>query len=213
MTLARRHWLSGREGIWGGARGLLRRTLAVTVLIVSGCGYHFAGGGRTFDAGLRTIGVRTFANETREIGVEKLLAMAIEREFVLRGSLKVAAAEEGDLQLTGTVRVAEDRPVAFNHEDEPLIYQTVLALDLELRRRDSGAIIWQVRGLRVTDDYESVASVVVTTSSDFRRSTLNPEDLGGFTDIQLAETRRRETLERMIGTLAREVYDQIMEDF
>jgi hypothetical protein len=121
--------------------------------------------------------------------------------------------DESDLQLTGTVRAAEDRPVAFNRDDEVLIYQTVLALDLELRRRDSGAVVWRVHGLRVIDDYESVASVVVTTSSEFRSFTLNPEDLGGFTDVQLAETRRRETLERMIATLARDVYDQIMEDF
>ena len=42
---------------------------------------------------------------------------------------------------------------------------------------------------------------------------MNPEDLGGFTDVLLAETRRRETLERMVGNLARDVYDQIMEDF
>ncbi|MEO6027776.1 MAG: LPS assembly lipoprotein LptE, partial [Candidatus Binatia bacterium] len=158
-------------------------------------------------------GVKTFANETREIGVEKRLAMAIEREFVIRGPLKVAKVDESDLQLTGTVKSAEDRPVAFNRDDEVLIYQTVLALDLELRRRDTGKLVWQVHGMRVADDYESVASVVVTTSSDFRSSTLNPEDLGGFTDVQLAETRRRETLERMIGNLAHDVYDQIMEDF
>jgi len=80
-------------------------------------------------------------------------------------------------------------------------------------RREGGKLVWKVHGLRVADDYESVASVVVTTSSDFRKSTLNPADLGGFTDIQLAETRRRETLERMIGNLARDVYDSIMEDF
>jgi hypothetical protein len=183
------------------------------MLAWAGCGYQFAGGGRTFDPALRTIGVKTFANETREIGVEKRLAMAIEREFVIRGPLKVADVDESDLQLTGTVKSAEDRPVAFNRDDEVLIYQTVLALDLELRRRDNGKLLWRVHGLRVADDYESVASVVVTTSSEFRSSTLNPEDLGGFTDIQLAETRRRQTLERMIGTLARDVYDQIMEDF
>jgi len=187
--------------------------LVVVMLVSVGCGYQFAGGGRTFDAGLRTIGVKTFANETREIGVEKRLAMAIEREFVMRGPLKVAKVDESDLQLTGTVKSAEDRPVAFNRDDEVLIYQTVLALDLELRRRDTGKLVWQAHGMRVADDYESVASVVVTTSSDFRGSTLNPEDLGGFTDVQLAETRRRETLERMIGNLAHDVYDQIMEDF
>lgn len=191
------------------AHGVLLTAMLVSV----GCGYQFAGGGRTFDPGLRTIGVKSFANETREIGVEKRLAMAIEREFVIRGPLKVAKFDESDLQLTGTVKTAEDRPVAFNRDDEVLIYQTVLALDLELRRRDTGKLVWQVHGMRVADDYESVASVVVTTSSDFRSSTLNPEDLGGFTDIQLAETRRREMVERMIGNLAHDVYDQIMEDF
>ena len=189
-------------------------TGALAVLFaVAGCGYHFAGGGHTFDAGTRTIGVRVFANETREVGVEKRLAMAIEREFVLRGPLRVQKADDSDLVLTGTVTTAEDRPVAFNRDDEVLIYQTVLALDLELRRRDTGKVVWKTHGMRVSDDYESVASVVVTTSSDFRKSTLNPEDLGGFTDIQLAETRRREMMERMIGNLARDVYDQIMEDF
>ena len=185
----------------------------IALVLAAGCGYQFAAGGRTFDPGVHTIGVRTFANETREIGVEKRLAMAIEREFVLRGPLKVAKSDESDLVLTGTVKTAEDRPVAFNRDDEVLIYQTILSLDLDLRRRDNGKLVWKVRGLRVADDYETVASVIVTTSSDFRKGTLNAEDLGGFTDIQLAETRRRETLERMIGNLARDVYDQIMEDF
>ena len=186
---------------------------AVALATAGGCGYQFAAGGRQFDAGIRTIGFRTLTNQTREIGVEKRLAMAIEREFVIRGPLKVADVDESDLQLVGTVKAAEDRPVAFNRDDEVLIYQTVLSLDLELRRREGGAVIWRVQNLRVTDDYESVASVIVTTSSDFKKSTLNPEDLGGFTDVQLAETRRRETLERMVETLARDVYDQIMEDF
>ncbi len=187
--------------------------LGVAIATAAGCGYQFAAGGRQFDAGIRTIGIRTLTNQTREIGVEKRLAMAIEREFVIRGPLKVADVDESDLQLTGTVKAAEDRPVAFNRDDEVLIYQTVLSLDLELKRREGGAVVWRVQNMRVTDDYESVASVIVTTASDFRSSTLNPEDLGGFTDVQLAETRRRETLERMIATLARDVYDQIMEDF
>lgn len=187
--------------------------LMAVAVAITGCGYQFAAGGRQFDAGIRTIGVKTFANQTREIGVEKKLAMAIEREFVIRGPLKVADVDESDLQLTGTVKAAEDRPVAFNRDDEVLIYQTVLSLDLELRKREGGAIVWRVQGLRVTDDYESVASVIVTTSSEFRSGTLNPEDLGAFTDVQLAETRRRETLDRMISNLARDVYDQIMEDF
>lgn len=192
-----------------------RLTLALlAALCAAGCGYRFGSGGRAFAPELRTIGVEALANDTREAGLEKRVALAIEREFAMRGPFRIAATPaEGDLLLSGSLRQAVDRPVAFNSKDEVLTYQTVLALDLELRRRDTGALVWQTKGLRETGDFETVASVIITTSSDFRRSTLNAEDLGAFTDIQLAESRRRETLDRMLRTLARDVYAQIMEDF
>ncbi len=184
------------------------------VLLAGGCGYHFTDGGRTFTPELRTLGVATFVNETREIGIEKRLALAIEREFSMRGPLKVVNdPSAGDLVLSGKVKEVQDRPTAFNREDEVLIYQTTLALDLELRRRDNHELVWEAHNLRAASDYESVASVIVTTSSEFRRSTLNPEDLGAFTDIQLAESRRRQAVERIVASLARDVYQQVMEDF
>jgi hypothetical protein len=186
----------------------------LAALCVAGCGYGFGRGGRVFAPELRTLGVEALSNDTREAGLEKRIALAIEREFAMRGPFHIASTpDEGDLLLSGAVRQAVDRPVAFNSKDEVLTYQTVLALDLELRRRDTGALLWQAKGLRETGDFETVASVIVTTSSDFRRSTLNAEDLGAFTDIQLAESRRRETLDRMLRSLAHDVYDQIMEDF
>ncbi len=195
------------------ARG--RGAACVGLLVVlAGCGYQFAGSATRFAPELKTMGVLTFTNETREIGIEKRLAFAIEREFAIRGRLRIASrADQGDLVLSGTVRLAEDRPVSFNRNDEVLIYETLLALDLELRRRDTNELLWQARGLRGAGDYESVASVIVTTSSEFRSATLNAEDLGGFTDIQLAESRRRQALEQIVRTLARDIYDQIMEDF
>lgn len=197
----------------GGRHTAIGVLALVLALGTSACGYHFVGEGRSFGNDVHTIGVQTFANETREIGIEKRLAFAIEREFTIRGPLKVAdTPTEGDLLLSGTVRFAEDRPVAFNKDDEVLIYQTTLALDLQLKRRN-GQVVWQARDLRGIGDYESVASVIVTTSSQFRSSTLNASDLGGFTDIQLAESRRKDAIGRIVGGLARDVYDQIMEDF
>jgi Lipopolysaccharide-assembly len=188
--------------------------MVVALGVLTGCGYHFAGTGRSFAPDIRTIGIETFVNETREHGVEKRLALAIEREFTIRGPLRVASVPaEGDLVLSGRVHTAMDRPVAFNREDEVLIYETTVILDLELRRRATGELVWQVQNMRGVEDYESVPSVVVTTSSDFRSSTLNAEDLGGLTDIQLAESRRRRSLDRIVANLAADVYNQIMEDF
>jgi len=196
-------------------RGMRARAIGALALFgVAGCGYGFNAGGRTFAPELRTIGVEALENDTREAGLEKQVALAIEREFAMRGPFHIASKpSEGDLLLSGTLRQAVDRPVAFNSKDEVLTYQTLLTLDLELRRRDTGALIWAAKGLRETGDFESVASVIVTTSSEFRSSTLNAEDLGAFTDIQLAESRRRETRARLLQSLAHDVYDQIMEDF
>ena len=186
----------------------------LAVVVATGCGYHFTGTGRSFAPEVHTLGVEALINDTREFGLEKRIALALEREFAMRGPLRIAASPSaGDLVLSGRIRQAEDRPVAFNRNDEVLVYHTVVALDLDLRRRETGDIVWQARGLRATGDYETVASVIVATSSEFRSSTLNAEDLGAFTDIQLAESRRRQMMERMIGGLARDVYDQIMEGF
>ena len=194
-------------------RAVAPLVLAVAVA-AAGCGYGFNVGARTFAPELRTIGVEALENDTREAGLEKRIALAIEREFAMRGPFRIASTPStGDLVLSGTVRQLVDRPVAFNSKDEVLTYQTLLLLDLELRRRDSGALVWAAKGLREIGDFESVASVIVTTSSEFRRTTLNAEDLGGFTDIQLAESRRRDAIERVLRTLAHDVYDQIMEDF
>jgi hypothetical protein len=188
--------------------------VALVGAVAAGCGYGFNPGGRTFAPELHTIGVEALANDTREAGLEKKVALAIEREFAMRGPFRIASTpSQGDLLLSGTLRQAVDRPVAFNSKDEVLTYQTLLTLDLELRRRDTGQLIWQAKGLRETGDFESVASVIVTTSSEFRSSTLNAEDLGAFTDIQLAESRRRETQARLLQSLAHDVYDQVMEDF
>jgi hypothetical protein len=192
----------------------IRAYAALALALAAGCGYGFNNGGRTFAPELHTIGVEALSNDTREAGLEKKIALAIEREFAMRGPFRIASnPAQGDLLLSGTLRQAVDRPVAFNSKDEVLTYQTMFMLDLELRRRDTGQLIWQAKGLRETGDFESVASVIVTTSSEFRSSTLNAEDLGAFTDIQLAESRRRQTQERLLQSLAHDVYDQIMEDF
>lgn len=181
---------------------------------LAGCGYGFTGGGRQFAPELRTISVRSFENRTREVGIEKRIAFAIEREFGMRGPLRVVnGPADGDLVISGRVWETADRPVAFNRNEEALVNQAAVSLDVELRRRDSGALVWQGRGLRSTGDYESVAAAVITTSPEFRGATLNAGDLGGFTDIQLAESRRQQAIERIVGSLARDVYERIMEDF
>lgn len=187
--------------------------LALVAWTVAGCGYHFAGTGNRLPADVRTIGFGPVRNSTREVGIEKQFLEALEDEVAGRGRLKVESANQADAVLSGTVRDYLSRPVAFSSNDVVLQYQASVAVDLELRRRDDGKLLWKTIGQRETQDYSAVPGVVVTSSSQFQRSTLNARDLGQFTDIQLSEGQRREANEKLIESLSREVYNQMMEDF
>jgi hypothetical protein len=150
-------------------------------------------------------------NETLEVGVEKGLQWALEREFRTRGGILVA--EDGEGVVNVTLRRLDLRPLSFDQKDQVLEYEAALVFDVSLTHRDTGQTLWQANNLRVTEDYSAVPQVVVTTSPKFLQGTLNPEDLSGLTDIQFSETQRSLAVERLFAVAAREVYLRLGENF
>jgi Lipopolysaccharide-assembly len=195
---------------------LARFALSVTIAsaaVSPGCGYHFVGTGSRLPPEIRTISFGPIQNATREVGLEKQLVEAIEDEVTSHGRLDVVSAGKGDVVLTGVVRDYRSRPVAFSSNDEALQYQAIVIVDLDLRRRDNGKLLWKAIGQRQTQDYSAVPGVVVTSSSQFQQSTLNAANVGQFTDIQLSESQRRQANDALLENLARDIYNQMMEDF
>jgi hypothetical protein len=196
---------------WARTRGFV--TVAMALGWLAGCGYQFAGTGNRLPSDIRTVSLGPIQNSTREVGIEKQLLEALEDEVTSHGRLKVVPAGEGDAQMTGIVRYYVSRPVSFNSNDEALQYQATVAVDLDLRRRDNGKLLWKTVSQRETQDYSAVPDTVVTSSSQFQRSAVSTKAIPQFTDIQLSESTRREANERLIEQLAREVYNSMMEDF
>jgi Lipopolysaccharide-assembly len=199
------------------SRTATRRSAALVaggwLWIAAGCGYNFAGTGNRLPADVHTISIGPIQNSTREVGLDKQLSEALEDEVVSRGRLKVVPQGQGEAVLAGTIRNYLNRPISFSARDEALQYQASLDVDLELRRTDNGKLLWKSQGQRAAQDYSAVPGVVVTTSSQFQSTTLNPQNVNQFTDISLSESQRRQANEAMIETLARDVYNQMMEDF
>ncbi len=192
-------------------RGLL---IAIALLGIDGCGYRLGSGVRVFPSDVATIAIEAGENATMEAGFEKELALALEREFRRRGPLRVTNdPESGDIIVRCSVRSLDERPIAFNRNDEAVEYRATVMVDITMSRRGSGEVLWQAKGLSLAADYSSVASSVVTTSADFRARPLGASDVFAMTDIQLAESERRRALDRLSGRLAREIYSQLMEDF
>ena len=186
----------------------------VVLTVVGGCGYQFSGQSSFLPKDVRTIYVEPFINRSRDIGVEKEMTSALRSEFYRRGQLRVVdQAEQADAILSGVVRSFDKSVVSVNRKDEVLQYESVMTLDVTLRRREPDEILWRGPGTRLTESYSGSRAAVVTTSSDFRTGTLNSSDVRRMTDIQLTESQDREARSQLIERFARELHHRLMEMF
>jgi hypothetical protein len=160
------------------------------------------------------LSVGPFENESREFGLDRRLMFALEGEFFRRGLLRVVEDPDGgEAVLSGTIRSFTTRPVAFDSRDEALQYEAEMTLDAELKRRDDGAVLWKASGMTAIEDYVVARSVVVPSSSQFQRGTLDLDDLNALTNIQLAETEKRLAINRLVGSIVVDLHDRLLDDF
>jgi len=188
--------------------------LALLGVLPLACGYHLAGTEVQLPEGVRSVRVGEFNNRSRQFGLDRELSLALEREFYRRGVLRVEEdPEAGDSELAGTIRSFKVRPVAFDAQDEALEYEAELILDVTLRRRSDGVVLWKASGLTEMEDYSVAARIVVPSTSQFQQGTLAVDDLQRLTDIQLAETEKQLAIERLVQSLARDVHERILDGF
>jgi hypothetical protein len=190
-------------------------TVAVLLLGLADCGYHFPGEGRTLPGGATSIYIAKFDNRTRDAGLENFLLESLQAEIARRGQFVLAKERaEAQLALEGSILSLETRPVAFSSNDEAVQYQTFITISAALKNTKSGATAWRVSSLRESDSYGAVANTVVTDSPSFLpNSGLNPNDLAQLSDVQLSESQQSEALDRVLENTSRDLYNAMVEDF
>ena len=186
----------------------------MTVAPLGGCGYQFVGESSLLPKEARTIYVEPFVNRSRNVGLDKELTTALRGEFYRRGQLKIVeSAEQADLILSGVIRSLDSTVASVNRDDEVLQYESLLIMDVTLRRREPNEILWRGQGVRLNQVYAGSRAAVVTTSSAFRTGTLNSTDVSQLTDIQLTELDRRAIRDRLMEQFARELHQRVTEMF
>ena len=186
----------------------------VLASFITGCGYQFVGDSSLLPKDAHTIYVEPFLNRSRDVGMEKELTTALRSEFYRRGPLQVVdQSEQADVIVSGVVRSLESTVASVNREDEVLQYESVLNLDVTLRRREPNEILWRGQGLRLNDVFGGSRAAVVTTSSKFRTGTLNAADVRRMTDVQLTEVERSSLRSELMERFAKDLHQRIMEMF
>lgn len=157
--------------------------LALSALLAWGCGY------RLLDAPAELppdIEIGMLENRSSSPGVERMLTDALHEEFARRGQLTPhyddAAA---GLVLQGVVREVSVRHTAYSTVGLALEDQVELVVDVSVRRRADGRVLWRRDNWRELERF--------TSSSDF----------------QVWHTNRQQALRRLTAELASQVHDEL----
>jgi hypothetical protein len=139
--------------------------MVLTALLLTGCGYHFAGGEESVAPALRTVFVDVFTNRTGEVYAENIFRTAFISRFVQEGRFKAARSRgEADVICRGTVRSLQSSPLSYKVTNLSAEDRITVTLEIAFEERESGRLIWADKAFMASGEYP-VTTVGVTESS------------------------------------------------
>ena len=135
------------------------------VLISAGCGYRLAGKDNPMLAGINTIAVPYFKNDTFEAGIESVFTSVFANEFINSKRLQVVSVDQADVILRGTIKNFREQSISYNQDKKALEYRVFVTLDLSLEKRDTGEVLWKRKRLVDNEEYQ-VSNYITVTQAD-----------------------------------------------
>ncbi|MGV8075391.1 MAG: LPS assembly lipoprotein LptE [Syntrophobacteraceae bacterium] len=173
--------------------------LAISLLMVAGCGYHFTGEGSGPRPGIKTVAIPIFENTTSQPELGSQFAGALRREFMQKGPYKVVSAEDADVIFRGRVTKIETTAVAHHefkdHYNRRQTLQSRIYVTLDIRCEDprNGTVVWQ--------------------DPNFTYFRVYRESQSSDEDPMVAFDNRRDAMEFLANEMAIRIHDRFLNDF
>lgn len=117
--------------------------LGITLLL-SGCGYRFAGAAGNRMASGQSLWVAFIVNETASPTAQTVIRRALlDEAHVMRGMPPAGGAASADMQVSGTLRSYSVKAVSYTAIDRAREYRLTIEVELELRRPGAEAPLWK----------------------------------------------------------------------
>jgi hypothetical protein len=129
-------------------------TLVVSLVVLSGCGYHFSGEGPTPRPGLSRIAIPVFENDSGVPEAGSLFAGALRKEFLTKGHLDVVPVDQAEAIFKGRIVNVYTAAVAHRAAQQTVLTRLNVVLNIRCVDAKTGAIIWQDPSFTFYEDYE-----------------------------------------------------------
>ena len=138
--------------------------LVFLLVVLCGCGYQLAGKSTHLPAGVTSLAIPTFRNQTLEPGIEVPLTQSFLREFMFDGRVKVLSPKEADTTLEGIINTFRIRSVSYDESGLVQEYEVIITIDLTLTK-SSGEIVWKENNLTEVRWYRASLGGVINEAS------------------------------------------------
>jgi len=122
---------------------MMRALLLALFLLLSGCGYHFAGQGGLLSGQIQRVRLPYIVNYTTEPYVETLLVSKVTDELGRAGVSEVHSDREADAVLRISIQHYSNTALSYDADDEIAEYRVTMTVAASLVRAQGGEPLWQ----------------------------------------------------------------------
>lgn len=140
----------------------------VFLLILSSCGYRFAGRANELPLHIKTAAVPMFVNATYEPLLETVITNKIIQEFIADGRLRVVDSGKADAVLKGRIIAFGLVPLSFDRSNNVLEYRVVIHCEVVFEDVKNNKIIWKEPALSQSADYKVSGDISATRAAKER---------------------------------------------
>ena len=141
-------------------------SIAITAAVVSlialtGCGYHTVGSAAHLPPGTKTMAIPVFATRTNSYRTETVMTNAVIREFATRTRLRITPDENGDPDtvLHGTILTQNVTPLTYNSEtQQSSSFLITMVVSVTLTARD-GRVLYKNDNYVFRQQYQSTTDL------------------------------------------------------
>ena len=140
---------------------LTLRVACLIVLLLIGCGYHFAGTGGQAPGDIKSIAIDVLQNNTAEIGLENVFTNAIINQFVQWKRLPIKPRKEAGGVLGGAITGINTQEVSHVDSQKTLTTRLTITLKITVKSVETDEILWQ-RNYSYYEDYVETGNALDT---------------------------------------------------
>jgi len=140
------------------------------LLGLCGCGYHFSDQAGSFPAGVKTVYLPLFVNQTSEPLLENRLGNDVGEVLARNGKISlVENRDRAEAVLEGIIRSYTSRPLSYDRHDAISEYRVAMVVNCKLRRLVDGRLLWQGT---LSQDGEYLAAADKTLQEDLEQQAI-----------------------------------------